>query len=574
VSDRVTLHGNAGLGSFFDLAGHQPTTYRLGGSAVCAVTRDTNLVAAIADWGESVNSLNRLQREFEFTLLPGLRQAFNFTDDAQLVIGPGVPLVFYQGVVRYGCLFPSVLRAQVLGTRAASGVMPHDICRHGMGLKAHGRTAGGTATGSLPLRGQKAAAAPVRRSCFCLLKPVRTSSLCQCGSGKRQHLKGRAMAEAFVRGASETGDPLLLTPGPLTTSLSVKRAMLHDWGSRDATFLALNAQVLERLVQIINGADTHVTVPVQGSGTFAVEAMLTSFVPRRGKVLLLVNGAYGQRARKICEIAGRDHLVHETAEDTPPDLAAIDRQLNADRSISHLFAVQCETTSGILNPIPEIAALAERHGRRLIIDAMSAFGAIPLDAKLTRFDAVAASSNKCIEGVPGLGFVLCREPALAETKGNATTLVLDLHDQWQALAKTGQYRFTPPIHVIVAFHQALQEFWAEGGQAGRGARYAENCRVLIAGMRAMGFRPLLRQDLQAPIIVTFHMPKHAKFVFPRFYDALKERGYVIYPGKLTVADSFRIGCIGRLNAEHMRGALGAIAEVLAELGVAELDTTL
>jgi len=381
------------------------------------------------------------------------------------------------------------------------------------------------------------------------------------------------MAEAFVRGASETGDPLLLTPGPLTTSLSVKTAMLHDWGSRDATFLALNAQVLAWLPEIISGTDTHVTVPVQGSGTFAVEAMLTSFVPRTGKVLLLINGAYGQRARRICEIAERRHAIHETGEDTPPDLAAIDRLLSADRSITHLFAVHCETTSGILNPLPEIGALAERHGRRLIIDAMSAFGALPIDAKKTRFDALAASSNKCIEGVPGLGFVLCHEPALNETKGNATTLVLDLYEQWRAFGKTGQYRFTPPIHVIVAFHQALREFWAEGGQAGRGARYAENCRILIAGMRAMGFRPLLRENLQAPIIVTFHMPRHAKFVFASFYDKLKERGYVIYPGKLTVADSFRIGCIGRLNAQHMRGALAAIGEVLAELGVTELGAT-
>src|SRR5262245_51512282 len=381
------------------------------------------------------------------------------------------------------------------------------------------------------------------------------------------------MVEAFVRGASETGDPLLLTPGPLTTSLSVKTAMLHDWGSRDTGFLAINAQVLERLPEIINGAGTYVTVPVQGSGTFAVEAMLTSFVPRTGKVLLLMNGAYGQRARRICEIAGRGYAVHETPEDTPPDLAAIEEILRADRSISHLFAVHCETTSGILNPIAEIAALAERHERRLILDAMSAFGALPLDAKRTRFDAVAASSNKCIEGVPGLGFVICRAPALAETKGNATTLVLDLYDQWQGLAKTGQYRFTPPIHVIVAFHQALQEFYAEGGQPGRGARYAENCRILIEGMRAMGFRTLLSDHLQAPIIVTFHMPRHAKFVFQSFYDQLKERGYVIYPGKLTVADSFRIGCIGRLNAGDMLGALGAVGQVLAELGVTGLGAS-
>jgi 2-aminoethylphosphonate-pyruvate transaminase len=373
-----------------------------------------------------------------------------------------------------------------------------------------------------------------------------------------------------VRGSSETGDALLLTPGPLTTSKRVKEVMVHDWGSRDATFLRINREVLERLPEVVNAKGTHTTVPMQGSGTFAVEAMLTTFVPRSGKVLLLVNGAYGQRAKRICLIAGRTIAVHETPEDTPPDLAQVDKILKTDTDISHVFAVHCETTSGILNPIVEIGALVEKHRRRLLIDAMSAFGALPLDAAKTRFDALAASSNKCIEGVPGLGFVICREAALAETKGNATTLVLDLHDQWQNFANTGQYRFTPPIHVIVSFHQALQEFWAEGGQSGRGGRYAENCKVLIEGMRELGFRTLLPDRLQAPIIVTFHMPADAKFVFQSFYDKLKDRGYVIYPGKLTVADSFRIGCIGRLDAGHMRGALAAIAEVLAELGVESL----
>jgi len=375
-----------------------------------------------------------------------------------------------------------------------------------------------------------------------------------------------------VRGSSETGDPLLLTPGPLTTSKRVKAVMVHDWGSRDAAFLRINKEVLDRLPDIVNARGTHVTVPMQGSGTFAVEAMLTTFIPAGGKVLLLINGAYGQRAKKICDIAKRAYAVHETAEDTPPDLAAVDKMLQADQGITHVFAVYCETTSGILNPIVEIAALVHRHGRRLLIDAMSAFGALPLDAASTTFDAVAASSNKCIEGVPGLGFVICRQAALAQTKGNATTLVLDLHDQWQNFTKTGQYRFTPPIHVIVSFHQALTEFWAEGGQPGRGGRYTENGKILIDGMRKLGFATLLPDRLQAPIIITFHMPKDPQFVFEAFYDRLKERGYVIYPGKLTVADSFRIGCIGRLNADHMHGVLAAVAEVLSELGVKDLKS--
>ena len=373
-----------------------------------------------------------------------------------------------------------------------------------------------------------------------------------------------------VRGAiarSETGDPLLLTPGPLTTARSVKAAMVHDWGSRDANFLRINREVLERLPEIVNAKGHYVTVPMQGSGTFAVEAMLTTFVPPSGKGLLLINGAYGQRAKKILEIARRTVAVHETPEDTPPDLAIVERMLTEDKAITHVFAVHCETTSGILNPIAEIGALARRHGRRFLLDSMSAFGALPLDAKAMGFDAVAASSNKCIEGVPGLGFVVCDPEALAATKGHATTLVLDLHDQWQNFVKTGQYRFTPPIHVIVAFHQALEEFCAEGGQPGRGRRYAENGRVLSEGMRALGFKPLLSAALQAPIIYTFHMPKHPRFVFQAFYDALKERGFVIYPGKLTVADSFRIGCIGRIDVGHMRAFLAAVAEVLGEMGV-------
>ncbi len=367
--------------------------------------------------------------------------------------------------------------------------------------------------------------------------------------------------------ASETGDPLLLTPGPLTTSASVKQAMVHDWGSRDQGFIAINKMVLEKIVELAGAQGTHVTVPVQGSGTFAVEAMITSFVPKTGKLLVVINGAYGQRAKKIAEIAGRAVATYETPEDTPPDLARLEAMLVADPAITHVFAVHCETTSGILNPIAELAALVKKQGRRLLVDSMSAFGAIEIDARNVYYDALAASSNKCLEGVPGLGFVVCRNTALAECKGNATTLVLDLFDQADGFARTGQYRFTPPIHVIVALGKAIEEHAAEGGVAGRGKRYRENARVLIDGMRAMGFQTLLPNDLQAPIIVTFHMPTDPKFVFQNFYDGLKDRGYVIYPGKLTVADSFRMGCIGRLNADHMRGALAAVREVLDEMRV-------
>ena len=363
-------------------------------------------------------------------------------------------------------------------------------------------------------------------------------------------------------------DPWLLTPGPLTTSLTVKQAMLHDWGSRDKTFIEINRRVREKLVAMAGGEGTHVCVPMQGSGTFAVEAMIGSFVPATGKLLVLVNGAYGKRIVRICEYYKRDVAVLEWAEDRPVEPAAVEKALAADVRISHVAVIHCETTSGVLNPVAEVAAVVAKAGRRLLIDAMSAFGAVALDAREVTFDAVAASSNKCIEGVPGLGFVICRKEALDACKGNSPSLTLDLFDQFQALEKTGQWRFTPPIHCIVAFDQAIKEHEAEGGVAGRGGRYRNNCRILVEGMRKLGFETLLPDRLQAPIIITFHMPADPKFVFQTFYDKLSERGFVIYPGKLTVADSFRIGCIGRLGEKEMKGALTAIREVMGEMGVA------
>ncbi len=367
--------------------------------------------------------------------------------------------------------------------------------------------------------------------------------------------------------ATPTGDPWLLTPGPLTTSPEVKRAMLHDYGSRDTHFIAVNRQVRERLVEIVNGGDSHVCVPLQGSGTFVVEAMMGNFVPPDGKVLVLINGAYGKRIARICEYYDRATAILETPEDTPVDHRALDAALAADRDIGHVAVVHCETTSGILNPLEAVAEITARHGRRLLIDAMSAFGAMPLDARAVPFDAVVASSNKCLEGVPGMGFCIARREALEAAKGNSPSLSLDLHDQWMSMESNGQWRFTPPTHCIVAFDRALQEFQEEGGVAGRGRRYRENCRILVEGMRALGFRTLLPDELQAPIIVTFHKPADPRFDFEAFYDRLRRRGYVIYPGKLTVADSFRIGCIGRMAAEQMQGALAAIRETLDEMGV-------
>jgi 2-aminoethylphosphonate-pyruvate transaminase len=353
----------------------------------------------------------------------------------------------------------------------------------------------------------------------------------------------------------------------LTTSPSVKQAMLHDYGSRDRRFIEINRRLRERLVAISGGDASYVCVPLQGSGTFVVEAMLGTFLPRDGKLLILVNGAYGQRMARICQYAGRATVIQETPEDVPVDPEALDRALQADPDITHVAVIHCETTSGILNPIEAVAEVTARHGRGLLIDAMSAFGAVPLDIRKLRADAVVASSNKCLEGSPGMGFCIARKAALEATEGNAPSLTLDLYDQWVSMEKNGQWRFTPPTHCILAFDQALTEFEAEGGVAGRGGRYRDNCRILVEGMRGLGFQTLLPDALQAPIIVTFHMPSDPNFDFAAFYDGLRARGYVIYPGKLTVAESFRIGCIGRLGAEQMRGALAAIEQALAGMKV-------
>jgi 2-aminoethylphosphonate-pyruvate transaminase len=365
-------------------------------------------------------------------------------------------------------------------------------------------------------------------------------------------------------------EPLLLTPGPLTTSKTVKQAMLRDWGSRDGDFIQLTRGVCDALTRIA-GADPasgrYACVPIQGSGTFAVEAVVDTMVPRDGRLLVLVNGAYGRRIRDICAYINRDCEILECAEDEPTPVDRLADTLNGDASITHVAAFHCETTSGILNPLEDIARVVAGAGRKLIVDAMSTFGAIPIDAEALGLSAVIASANKCLEGVPGMGFAVIDSNDLAAAAGNATSLSLDLHDQWQNFEKTGQWRFTPPTHVLAALAQAIQEHGEEGGIAGRGRRYADNCRILRDGMEEMGFVPLLSDDLQAPVIVTYHAPSDENYDFGAFYDGLHAKGFAIYPGKITKIDSFRIGCIGRIDGDDIRRALAAISETLAEQNI-------
>jgi len=369
-------------------------------------------------------------------------------------------------------------------------------------------------------------------------------------------------------------DPILLTPGPLTTSLATKQAMLRDWGSWDESFNAITASICKDVVDIAGGAATHVCVPLQGSGTFSVEAALGTLVPRTGKVLVPLNGAYCQRIVKILTYLGRAHASIDIAEDRHPTPQQIDAALAADPSITHVAQVHCETGTGILNPLPEIAQVVARHGKGLIVDAMSSFGAIPIDVRTTPFDALIAASGKCLEGVPGMGFVIARKDVLERAQGNSHSLAMDLYDQYVYMQKTTQWRFTPPTHVVVALRAAIDQFLAEGGQPARGARYAENCRTLIEGMEQLGFKVFLDRKLQAPIIVTFHAPSDPNYRFADFYRRVRARGYILYPGKLTKLETFRVGCIGAIDANEMRNVVSAVAATLAEMGIKKVEPVL
>ncbi|KTC18505.1 2-aminoethylphosphonate--pyruvate aminotransferase [Pseudomonas marginalis ICMP 9505] len=361
--------------------------------------------------------------------------------------------------------------------------------------------------------------------------------------------------------------PILLTPGPLTTSARTRRAMMVDWGSWDDRFNQLTASVCAQLLAIINGADSHQCIPLQGSGTFAVEAAIGTLVPRDGKVLVLINGAYGKRLAKICEVLGRPFSPFETAEDQPASAADVDRLLHADPTITHVALIHCETSTGILNPLAHIADVVKQHGKRLIIDAMSSFGALPIDARQVPFDALIAASGKCLEGVPGAGFVFAEKHALAAAQGNCHSLALDLFDQHSYMARTGQWRFTPPTHVVAALHEALLQYHEEGGLPARHQRYALNCQALLDGMAELGLRSFLPAAIQAPIIVTFHAPQDPRYQFKAFYEGVKAKGFILYPGKLTTVETFRVGCIGHVDAADMHAAVTAIAHVLRAMGV-------
>jgi 2-aminoethylphosphonate-pyruvate transaminase len=367
-------------------------------------------------------------------------------------------------------------------------------------------------------------------------------------------------------------DKVLFTPGPLTTSLAVKQAMLHDAGSWHWEFNDLVKSVRDRILALAHLSTTAgwECILLQGSGSFGVEAVLASVVPPNGKVLVLANGAYGERAVLMLQHHRTSHTVLRTPENTPPSPDDLDRALAADPAITHVIAIHCETTTGVLNPIESLGPVVRRHQRVFIVDAMSSFGALPIDFEASAIDYLISSANKCIEGVPGFSFVIGRRAHLESTAGWARSLCLDLLGQLKGFDKNDQFRYTPPTHAILAFDQALKELELEGGPTGRANRYRRNHEVLVAGMRRIGFRAYLPLEVQSYIITSFLFPQDPRFTFDAFYRRLSDKGHIIYPGKISQADTFRIGSIGRIFEADVRALVNSVAEAVSEMGLQTL----
>jgi 2-aminoethylphosphonate-pyruvate transaminase len=357
----------------------------------------------------------------------------------------------------------------------------------------------------------------------------------------------------------------LFTPGPLTTDAKVREAMTRDWGSRDADFIALTAELRGRLLGLASGAATHVAVPLQGSGTFILEAAVGTLVGKADKLLVVVNGAYGRRLATIARKLGLAVETLDHADDAPCDLARLAAALDADPAVTHVSLVHVETTTGLLNPLEATARLCAERGRALLVDAMSSFGALPIDLAETPVTAVLASSNKCLEGPPGVGFALVERAALEAAEGRNPSLSLDLHAQWRGFETDGQWRFTPPVQVAAGLVEALRLLDAEGGPPARLARYQRRFDRLAGALEQLGYRLYLNRADQAPIIATFRPRPETSlspaFDFQALYDRLAARGLVIYPGKLTDEVTFRIGVIGALQEADFDELIAAIAEI-------------
>jgi 2-aminoethylphosphonate-pyruvate transaminase len=361
---------------------------------------------------------------------------------------------------------------------------------------------------------------------------------------------------------------ILFTPGPLTTSETVKQSMIRDLGSRDTEFLAVVKRIRCQLLELGQVADgSYETVLMQGSGTFAVESVLSSVIPHSGKLLVAINGAYGHRMAMIANVLRIPCETIVFDECTPVVMERVRLTLAKDQAITHVGAIHCETSTGILNPVAELGHTVNESGRTFIVDAMSSFGGIPMNLAADKIDFLISSANKCIQGVPGFAFVLARTALLRAAESCARSVSLDLLAQWKGFETDGQFRFTPPTHALLAFLRALEELDEEGGVEGRAARYSANRQTLMEGMTDLGFDAYLAPEYQSHIITSFRFPTHRQFDFSVFYDRLSELGFVIYPGKVSNANCFRIGTIGHIFPPDIEALVNAVRSVLAEMQV-------
>jgi 2-aminoethylphosphonate-pyruvate transaminase len=365
------------------------------------------------------------------------------------------------------------------------------------------------------------------------------------------------------------GTKLLFTPGPLTTKYSVKEAALFDLGSRDSAFIYTVKQIRDSLLSLAHvGSPEYETVIMQGSGTFGIESVISSAVPPSGMLLNIINGAYGRRISQIARMHSIPLMELCYEENQLPDSKEIESVLKIYSQITHVAVIHCETTTGIINPIAEIGEIAARYNKAFIVDAMSSFGAYDTDLKKLHISYLISSSNKCIEGIPGFSFILAERTELEKCKNQARSLSLDLYDQWFGLNSNGQFRFTPPVQALLSFNEALDELSKEGGVDARARRYKENNSLLLNGMERLGFKAYLPVALRGYIITSFLYPSHPNFKFERFYSTLNEKGFVIYPGKLSKMDCFRIGNIGQLYPPDINMIINAIQEALYEMKIA------
>ena len=360
---------------------------------------------------------------------------------------------------------------------------------------------------------------------------------------------------------------LLFTPGPLNTSDLTKKSTLIDLGSRDKDFIRINKLLFKDILKLGNANKGYVCLPIQGSGTFGLEATFSTLLSNKSKVLILTNGTYANRLITICKKIKKNYLVLKFNENASIAIDAIEKILLKNKSISHIAVVHCETSSGILNPLDKISSLCKKYKKKLIVDAMSSFGGIEINIKKNNIDALVSSANKCLEGIPGFSFSIIKRTTLSASKGNANTLSLDLFDQWKGFLRNGQWRFTPPTHSIVALTSALEELKKEGGIKNRNKRYKKNYQTLINGMNKMSFKSYL----DTPIIVSFQMPKDKKFNFNFFYNNLSKLGFIIYPGSITNQKTFRIGCIGNIYPKHIKMLLKAVKKILLKMNITHLS---